>query len=83
LPNFSGAGPSSEASEDSEVDEAERWGESVGETTALESESMVVAVTFLLRNGLFAAGRLDAVAGAIVLDLGGSIGPLAVEVHRV
>jgi hypothetical protein len=82
LPNFSGAGPSSEASEDSEVDEAERWGESVGETTALESESMV-AVTFLLRNGLFAAGRLDAVAGAIVLDLGGSIGPLAVEVHRV
>jgi hypothetical protein len=82
LPNFSGAGPSSEASEDSEVDEAERWGESVGETTALESESMV-AVTFLLRNGLFAAGRLDEVAGAIVLDLGGSIGPLAVEVHRV
>jgi hypothetical protein len=44
---------------------------------------MAVAVTFLLRNGLFPAGRLEAVAGAIVLDLGGSIGPLAVEVHRV
>jgi hypothetical protein len=46
----------------------------MGDTTALESESMVVDVMFLLRNGLLAAGRLEAVAGAMLLDLDGSIG---------
>jgi hypothetical protein len=73
LPYFSGAAASSEASEDSEVEEGEWRGESLGETTALESESAVVEVTFLLRNGLLAAGRLEAVAGAMVLDREGSI----------
>jgi hypothetical protein len=46
----------------------------MGDTTALESESMVVDVMFLLRNGLLAAGRLEAVAGAMLLDLDESIG---------
>jgi hypothetical protein len=47
----------------------------MGDTTALESESTVVDVMFLLRNGLLAAGRLEAVAGAMLLDLDGSVGP--------
>lgn len=44
----------------------------MGETTALDkSESTVVAVMFLLRKGLLAAGRLEVVEGAIMPDLGG------------
>ena len=69
LPYFSWPAASSEASADSDVEEGESWGESLGDTTALESESAVAEVTFLLRSGLLAAGRLEAVAGAMLLDL--------------
>jgi hypothetical protein len=81
LPYLVGAGASSEASEDSEVDEGDWRGESMGETTALESESKVAEVMFLRRNGLLAAGRLEAVEGAMMCGLGGSIGRAGV--HRV
>jgi len=40
----------------------------MGDTTVLQSESMVEVVMFLLRNGLLAAGRLEAVA-AMLLEL--------------
>jgi hypothetical protein len=51
LPYFSAEAASSEASDDSEVDEGEWRGESLGETTALESdESVVAAVTCRLRR---------------------------------
>ncbi len=43
----------------------------MGDTTALDaSESAVVEVIFLLRKGLLAAGRLETVEEAMLLDLG-------------
>jgi hypothetical protein len=63
------------------VDDADGRGESIGDTTALESESTVVEVMFLLRNGLFAAGRLALAVEAMLLHLDRVIG--TEEVYHV
>lgn len=77
-----GAEASSEASDDNEVVDGEGRGESEGETTALESESTVAEVMFLLRNGLFAAGALEVVAGAMIPGGMGQLARLKEDMER-